>query len=174
VTAKVLTEMESIRRTQIDSWTQDVSADCAVVLTGGPGRIKEGMDLLNQKKVKKLIISGVFANAKLREIMPSISFYGGINEEDIILEHRSTTTFGNAQQSLPLVEALRCRDIVLVTSQIHMNRAYATFRASFPDKISIFRYSILAGRYNPSFLEVFQEAIKSLFYSLWAYGFSLR
>lgn len=145
-------------------------SDCAVVLTGGPGRIKEGLDLLSRGIVKKLIISGVYPNSKLREVLPTLPFFGNVNEEDIILERRSTTTYGNAQQSLPIVEALRCRDITLITSHIHMHRSYQTFRAAFPEKMTIYPHAIVAGRLNPDLGEVVEESFKSLFYALWAYG----
>ncbi|MGE3974799.1 MAG: YdcF family protein [Bdellovibrionales bacterium] len=153
----------------MSSWTQDSSADCGVVLTGGANRLKEGLDLLNQRAILKLIISGVHPRAQLREIFPQLSFYGSINENDIILEKRSLTTFGNAQQSLALVEALRCRDIVLITSQIHIHRALQTFKASFPQNFPIYERAVAPGRGESGFTEVGLEALKSLFYSLWAY-----
>src|SRR5882672_1590713 len=98
-------EIGLIEREPISAWVEDHKADCAVVLTGGPGRIREGFDLLAQGQVRKLIISGVHPRSTLREIFPQWPFYGGLHEDDVVLEKRSTTTYGNAQQSLPLVEA---------------------------------------------------------------------
>src|SRR5580692_7608735 len=102
-------EWSTIAKEPITAWTEDHKADCAVVLTGGPGRVREGFDLLAQGQVRKLIISGVHPKATLREIFPQWPFYGNLREEDVVLERRSATTYGNAQQSLPLVEALHCR-----------------------------------------------------------------
>lgn len=151
------------------SWVIEPKADCAVVLTGGQGRVREGFDLLAHKAIKKLVISGVNPNVSLREIMPLWPFYGELHEEDVVLDRRSGTTYGNAQQTLPIVEALRCRDIILVTSQIHMSRAYLTFKASYPERINILKHSILASRGELGVWEVSTEVLKSLFYSLWAY-----
>jgi uncharacterized SAM-binding protein YcdF (DUF218 family) len=151
------------------AWTTDTRADCAVVLTGGPARIRSGFDLLAQGRVRKVIISGVYPGAELREIFPQWPFYGAISEDDVALEKRSSTTYGNAQQSLPLVEALRCRDIVLVTSRLHIYRAMRIFRTVFPHEIKIYPRAIVAGRLDPSPGELFLETIKSLFYSVWAY-----
>jgi uncharacterized SAM-binding protein YcdF (DUF218 family) len=162
-------EFEDVRKSQINSWTEDATADCGVVLTGGANRLKEGLDLLSQKAILKLIISGVHPKAQLREIFPQLPLYSTINETDIILEKKSLTTYGNAQQSQALVEALRCRDIVLVTSQIHLHRAMATFRASFPANYKIYGRAVAAGRSEEGFAEVSLEALKSLFYSVWAY-----
>lgn len=162
-------EYSKVRNEPVQSWSKTPSADCAVVLTGGAGRVREGFDLLTNQNVKKLIISGVYANARLREIMPVWSFHGGLNENDVVLDRRSETTFGNAQQSLPIVEALKCRDILLITSRTHMHRAYQTFRATFPENIYIQKHSIVGGSYQSSVWEASFEAMKSLFYSLWAY-----
>ncbi|HEY8269972.1 MAG TPA: YdcF family protein [Pseudobdellovibrionaceae bacterium] len=153
----------------MSSWTRTQSADCAVVLTGGPSRVREGFDLLANQYVKKLIISGVNPNSRLREIMPVWSFYGNLNENDVVLEKRSETTYGNAQQSLSIVETLHCRDIILVTSRSHMHRAFKTFRGAFPENIEIFKHAVVSGHYEVGFWEASFEALKSLFYSLWAY-----
>jgi uncharacterized SAM-binding protein YcdF (DUF218 family) len=169
LTLLIVKEYGRVSKQPINSWTEDSSADCAVVLTGGANRIREGIDLLAQRAIQKLIISGVHPKANLRDIFPQLPFYGSVNEQDIVLEKRSTTTYGNAQQTLPLVEALRCRDLVLVTSQVHMYRAYRTFRGNFPVQIPIIQRAVIAGRAESAFDEVLFESFKSLFYSLWAY-----
>lgn len=151
------------------SWVEDQKADCAVVVTGGAYRVREGLNLLYQKQVRKLIISGVHPKATFREIFPMWPYYGELNEADIILERRSTTTYGNAQQSWPLIEALHCRDVVLVTSTLHMYRVYRTFRALLPKEMNIYPRAVVAGRLVPTRLDLGVEAFKSLFYSVWAY-----
>lgn len=162
-------QAEIILRQKATSWTESHHADCAVVLTGGPGRVREGFDLLAQSRVKKLIVSGVYPQAELRDIFPQWPYYGAINEEDVVLEKRSTSTYGNAQQTLPLIEVLRCRNIILITSRLHMNRSFKIFRSVLPNEIDIYARAIVAGRYEPTFVELFIETTKSLFYNLWAY-----
>ena len=162
-------EISRILAQPLTSWNEDQTADCGVVLTGGPNRIREGIDLLARRSIQKLIISGVNPQTDLRQIFPQMPYYGDLNEKDVILERRSRTTFGNAQQSNPLVEALRCRDVILVTSRAHMYRAVRTFRAEFPPGISILPRAVASQTAEPSQTEVFVEAVKSLFYSLWAY-----
>lgn len=153
----------------IGSWVEDHNADCAVVVTGGGGRIREGMDLLARKQVQKLIISGVNPKVEFRDLFPQAPYYGDVRAQDVILERRSRTTFGNAQQTLPLVEALHCRDLILVTSRVHMYRTLKTFRAEFPPGFNIIPRSVQSGPIDPGWGEVGIEALKSLFYSLWAY-----
>ncbi len=163
-------EALQIHKTSINSWHEDHTADCAVVLTGGANRVHEGFALLAQKQVRKLIISGVFEGAKLDEIFPLLPFYGTIAAKDVVLEKNSRTTFGNAQQSLALVEALKCRDVVLVTSYLHMRRALRTFDATFPEDIVLYPRATIGSGHPAAFGELLLEASKSFFYSLWAYG----
>jgi uncharacterized SAM-binding protein YcdF (DUF218 family) len=153
----------------LTSWTQDPSADCAVVLTGGVGRIREGLSLLSRRIVKKVIISGVYPEVQFNELYAATPLMGEINEADVILERRSQTTFGNAQQSVPIVETLRCRDVLLVTSQTHMNRAYQTFRAALPREIRIEKHTLPSPRNETSTWDLGLEIAKSIFYSIWAY-----
>ena len=162
-------EVKVIAAEPVSAWQEDHKADCAVVLTGGAGRVREGFDLLAQGQVHKLIISGVHPRANLRDIFPQWPFYGGLRVEDVVLERRSATTYGNAQQTLPLVEALRCRSLVLVTSHLHMRRAYKTFRRIFPSETLILTRAISSGSIPPKFSDLCIEAIKSLFYSTWAF-----
>jgi len=162
-------EARLILKQSVNSWTEDVSADCAVVLTGGPNRVREGLDLLSRKAVKKLVLSGVHPQATLRHIFPQFPYFGDLNEQDIILERRAQTTFGNAQQTLPLVEALRCRDLVIITSRVHMRRAVLTFKAEFPQDFPLIARAVPGHSEPPSQDEVFWETIKALFYSAWAY-----
>ncbi len=153
----------------VNSWTEDHFADCAVVLTGSRGRVREGVDALYQGRVKKLIISGVYQGAQWREIFPQWIYYGDINSNDVILEKRSLTTFGNAQQSLALVEALGCGDILLITSNLHLYRSFKIFSKYYPENIGIQPVSVVSGSFESGIDEILIESLKSLFYSLWAY-----
>lgn len=151
------------------SWEEREGADCGVVLTGGPGRVREGFDALARGEIRRLVISGVHPYAQLHEILPLWPFYGSLKEEQVVLDRRSGTTYGNAQQSLPLVEALRCRDVLLITSKLHMHRALKTFEAVYPPELPIRTRAIVAGSVRPSLGDRVTESLKSMFYSLWAY-----
>lgn len=162
-------EWQQVGETPPNSWFEDQTADCGIVLTGGPGRIREGFDLLAHKEVQKLIISGVHPKATLKDIFPMWPYYGSLNETDVVLERRSGTTYGNAQQSLPLVEALHCKSLLLVTSQLHMNRALRTFKAIFPQEMEIKGRAVVSGSRYPKVWDHILETFKSFFYSLWAF-----
>ena len=162
-------EAKKILSQNVNSWTEDAVGDCALVLTGGPNRIREGFDLLAHKSVQKVIISGVNPLSDFKELFPLWPFYPEVHEQDVVLERRSRSTFGNAQQSLPIVQALRCRDVILVTSRIHMYRALRTFHSEFPPSIHIIPRAVVGFTLEPNFYDLSLEILKCGFYSLWAY-----
>ena len=144
----------------------EISADCGVVLTGAPGRLREGFELLAQKRIKKLIASGVNKESRMIEIFPYSGYYPEVSLDDIYLEKRSETTFGNARHSMSLVEGLRCRDIILITSQIHMHRAYAMFKIVYPESMAIKKLTLPNTKSESGLSGLAIEVVKSLFYSI--------
>ena len=168
ITLLMVREVKRIRTHLPTAWLEDMTADCAVVLTGGPHRAREGLDLLAQKNVKKLIITGTNPTSDIRMIFPEWPYYGDIRENDVILEKHSQTTYGNAQQAQAIVEALGCNDLILITSQIHMYRAYRTFRVVFPSDYPIYQRAVVGDTYQPDLMRSLEEAFKALFYRfLW-------
>lgn len=158
-------EAKSIEAEPENLWSsEDLEADCGVVLTGATGRIREGFELLARRKIKRLIVSGVYKDARMIDIFPYLPYYPEINPNDVILEKRSETTFGNARFSLNLAEGLRCRDIVLITSQVHMRRAYSVFKTVFPESISIKKLSVANSKFEEGYMGLSAEVGKSLFY----------
>jgi DUF218 domain len=142
-------------------WPQ---ADCGIVLTGAPGRVRDAFDYLARGKIRKLVVSGVYKEAELHELFPYLPFYPEVKTEAIFLEKRSQTTFGNAQQSLVFIEALGCNDVVLMTSQVHMARSYDIFRATFPRQIVIKKLALPNARFERTIWGLGLETFKSIFY----------
>lgn len=157
-------------RTQVLTYTntlvQERSYACGIVLTGAPGRIPEAIEFLLLKKVEKLIISGVYKGTQLHEIIPQTQTHHTINNEDIILEKISTSTHQNAIQSLLVVQSLQCKSVLLITSQLHMYRAYRAFRSNFPEEIEIHTYTIANSTKEDSEFAVIFETAKSLLYAI--------
>ena len=129
------------------------------------GRIREAFEVLAQKKIQKLIIAGVYKETQLLEIFPHLPFYSEISENDITLEKKSENTYGNAVQSLALVKTLKCRDVLLITSQLHMFRAYRIFYQIYPHTIILKKMSV-PNRKDFPFSDYLLETIKSSFYKL--------
>ncbi len=164
-TALVYFQFTKIENEPMNLWSDHLpTGQCGIVLTGAPGRIREAFDYLAQKKIQKLIVSGVYKDSKLHEVFPYLPFYPEVNPEHIILEKKSETTYGNAKQSFFITENLKCTDIVLITSQIHMNRAYRMFRSTFPDRIEIKKLTLPNSKSEKRIWDLGLEIVKSLFY----------
>lgn len=153
----------------VTGWTESRKADCGIVLTGGPGRVREGLALLQRGQVGTLIVSGVYPHTNLYDLVLPWDRIWNFSEDKIVLEKNSRTTFGNAAQTLPLVEALRCRDVLLITSTIHMYRSFQTFSALYPEELQIIKYGIPSSQAESSMIGFATEVLKSIFYSIWAY-----
>lgn len=161
-------ERNRVLSVPMSSWEVPSLGDCAVVFTGGPGRVPEGFDLLRSGRVKKLLVMGVYEHSELRDIFPQIHFMKDIDDRDVVLERYSRTTYGNAVQSLPLIESLRCRSLVLVTSQLHMYRSKRTLAALLGDQYDLTGHPVFDPT-RSSLGPVQMEVLKSMFYSVWAY-----
>lgn len=160
---------ERIHETTVQIWEPALNTDCAVVLTGGRGRIKAGLTLLRRNQIETLIISGVYPDTKISDIIQWQDLLLNQGGEGLVLERQSRSTFGNAQQSWPLLKSHNCSSFYLITSQLHMYRALKTFEAQQIEGIE------MIPRANPThFLESrwhhrWTEVIKTFFYSLWAF-----
>lgn len=145
------------------------SRDCAVVLTGGKGRIKVALDLIQQERVRHLIISGVNKGTALSDLLGGSSLALSVAQDRITLEKQSQTTFGNAQHSWPMLEALRCHSFYLITSQVHMARALRTFESHRTANLSMWPLEIKPPESEINFNARLLETIKFMFYSIWAF-----
>ncbi len=106
--------------------------DVIVVLTGGPERVRQGLDLLRAGLAGKLFISGVYEGVDVAKIL-SVSGEGSADLACCIeLGHDAADTVGNARETAAWIEAGDYRSLRLVTSDYHMPRSLAVFRRAMP------------------------------------------
>lgn len=143
-------------------------ADCGVFLMVGEGELKQGLSLLRQKGVRKLIISGVNSKEALNYILQH-PFYKKLKPKDIILEFLSKNTYESAKQTEGLTQELQCKNLMLVTSHLHIYRAHKVFSNFFSEDYLIHTLAVKprSARFSPDHYVI--ETFKSLYYSLWAY-----
>ena len=111
----------------------DMAADAIVALTGKSDmRIKEGMRLLERRKGKRLLISGVNVKAKRKDIQAIAE--GSTAQFDccVILGYEAENTVGNAQEIANWATPLKYNDLIVVTSDYHMPRALLELKAVMP------------------------------------------
>ena len=107
--------------------------DAIVVLTGGSGRLEEGIALLSEKRAKKLFVSGVYEGVDVRQLLDISRKAPEELTCCIALGYAANSTLGNATETAEWLADERFRSIRLVTSSYHMPRSLIEFRHAMPN-----------------------------------------
>lgn len=97
--------------------------DAIVVLTGGPGRIDRGIDLLRAHAAGRMLISGVAPQVRPIELAVEYRSAPALFKCCIDLGHEAVDTRSNADETARWVRAHHYRTVRLVTSDWHLARA---------------------------------------------------
>lgn len=99
------------------------TADGIVVLTGGPGRIQKGIDLLKASKGKRLLISGVNATLANETIINAIGSGDTLAKCCIDLGRQAANTTGNAVESANWARENGFKSLIIITADYHLPRS---------------------------------------------------
>ena len=119
---------------------REVRTDAIVVLTGGRGRLEEGLRLYRENKTRWLFFVGVDPAVRKSDLLKGS--YGERNVDDIILEKVSRNTLENALYARDLITMREISSIRLITSRYHMKRATLIFRNVLPKDIAIYPHPV--------------------------------
>lgn len=107
------------------------TADGIVVWTGkGGGRLQAGVELLQQKKGERLLISGVHKDNGPEQISDVTGLPDALAACCLDLDYAAKDTIGNARETASWAKALDYDHIILVTSAYHMPRAQVEIAAA--------------------------------------------
>jgi len=120
-------------------------ADGIVVLTGAPARIEGAMDLLADKKARRLLITGVNADISTTSLRARHSRYGALFDCCVDLDRKALDTAGNAREAAAWAARHKFTSVVLVTSSYHMPRSHLEFRAASP-RTHVVPFPVIAQR----------------------------
>ena len=113
-------------------------ADIIVVLGGGSGkRIAFASTLYHDGVAPTLLMSGGGKESgfDLAGLMSKYAQKSGVPSTNILSESKSLSTYGNATESLKVINTLdHINRILIVTSKFHTRRSYMTFRHIFRDQ----------------------------------------
>lgn len=121
-----------------------LQADGIIVLTGGAERIGDGIRLLEEKRARRLFISGVNVQVSAEQLQRTWPGHETAFECCIDLGFRARNTIENALESAEWVNKHGFRSIILVTASYHMPRARLEFAAAMPG-IAIEPYPVVPG-----------------------------
>ncbi len=117
-------------------------ADAIVVLTGGAGRVEEGLRLFREGRGGYLILSGVEETSTLDTIFPGRDIKTTVDTSRIILDIESRRTLDNAFNVKKIVEDKGFKSLVLVTSNYHMKRAFTLFSTAIHGDVRLYRHPV--------------------------------
>ncbi len=106
--------------------------DAIVVLTGGSGRLHEGLELLSRNMAGRLFVSGVYRGLDVRNLLQAA------RRDPAGLESRvgignAVNTRGNADETARWAKENKITSIRLVTAAYHMPRSRLEFANAMPD-----------------------------------------
>ncbi len=103
-----------------------------VVLTGGAGRVHQGLALLADGRARKLFVSGVYRGVDVEELLRVSRQTPQELACCIALGYRADNTRGNAVETAAWLREQKLRSLRLVTSAYHMPRSLLEFRKVMP------------------------------------------
>lgn len=110
--------------------------DAIVVLTGGSGRLTEGLRLLEANLAERLFVSGVYQGVDVQRLFALVKRDPAGMEERIGIG-TAINTRENALETAAWINGLDYRSFRLVTSAYHMPRSLMELRALLPDAVII-------------------------------------
>lgn len=110
----------------------DKSADAIVVLTGGTGRIKAGLELLRKDRGKRLLISGVYPATTSKQLSAATKTSKDLFSCCVDLGKVAQDTIGNALEAADWANKHNYKSLILVTSSFHMPRTLIEFGNAMP------------------------------------------
>jgi uncharacterized SAM-binding protein YcdF (DUF218 family) len=117
-------------------------ADAIVVLTGGTGRVEEGLRLFREGRGGYLILSGVGETSTLDTIFPGRDLKTTVDTSKIILDIESRRTLDNAFNVKKIVEDKGLKSLILVTSNYHMKRAFTLFSWTIYGDVKLYKHPV--------------------------------
>ncbi|MGK0576865.1 YdcF family protein [Macrococcus capreoli] len=104
---------------------QAVKSDVIVVLDGGKGRLEKAVELYKKGYARTLIIAP--ENYKKEGINKNKAINYGVNPNDIIVEHKSTSTYNTIFNINYILKTNKFNSAIIVTNDYHMKRVIYIF-----------------------------------------------
>lgn len=105
--------------------------DAIVVLTGGSGRLDEGLALLDRGLAEKLFISGVYKGVDMKNLLEAYRDNPDELNCCVAIGH-AEDTISNASETAQWVRENNIQSLRLVTSAYHMPRSVQEFEYALP------------------------------------------
>jgi uncharacterized SAM-binding protein YcdF (DUF218 family) len=131
-----------------------VPTDAAIVLTGGSGRIEHAIEVLRDRKAKRLLVAGADPSVTKADIARRVKGSQKLLKCCVDLGSESVDTRSNAEEAGRWLAQRHFTSVRLITSDWHMRRARYEFHKVLGDR---YRLVTDAVRSDPRFLTLFGE-----------------
>jgi uncharacterized SAM-binding protein YcdF (DUF218 family) len=135
------------------------ATDAAIALTGGPGRIEHGIDVLRQHRARRLLIAGVDPSVTKADLGRRLGGNTKWLACCVDLGSESVDTRSNAEEANRWLARRGYHSFRLITSDWHMRRALYEFGRVLKGGYAIVPDGV---RTEPSFFTLFGEYNKYL------------
>jgi len=120
-------------------------ADGIVVLTGGPDRIGDGVELLASGRARRMLITGVRKGVSLETLGKPMPQFKQVMACCTDLEYAAQNTVGNAIAARAWMRRNGYHSLIVVTSNFHMPRALVEFRRAMPE-VTLYSHPVNSDR----------------------------
>ncbi len=121
---------------------EGVKTDAVIVLTGGPGRIARGLDMVAGRQADKLLVSGVDPEVRPQEFAAEFGVSPRMMACCVTLGFAAVDTRSNAAETAKWVAQNEVRSLRLVTTDWHMRRAAGELDRTLPRSVTVVRDAV--------------------------------
>ncbi len=132
--------------------------DAIVVLTGGQGRLKRGLEVLDAGSARRMLVSGVGRDVTKKQLAAAAGV-GRARLDKADLGHEAVDTRSNAEETARWVKEHDYGSIRLVTAAGHMRRARLELARVLPATITVLSDAVPV---EPQAVTIAQEYSKYL------------
>lgn len=132
----------------------NVRTDGIVAITGGEGRIEQGIAMLGDGRGKRMLIAGADPSVTKADLVRRLGGKRRLVQCCVDLGSESVDTRSNAEEAKRWIAKRKYRSIRLITSDWHMRRAEYEFRRQLGDDVTILPDAV---RSEPRFITLFGE-----------------
>ena len=128
--------------------------DAAVVITGSPGRIEHGVEVVARRDAKRLLVAGADPAVTKADLVRTFGIRQPLVRCCVDLGSESVDTRSNAEEAQRWLQRRGYKSLRLITSDWHMRRARYEFRKVLGDEYQVVPDAV---RTEPGFMTLFGE-----------------
>ena len=134
--------------------TDAMKTDAVVVITGGSGRIEQGIAVLERGQARRLLVAGADPSLTKRDLVRRLGGKQRLLRCCVDLGSESVDTRSNAEEAQRWLARRQFKSVRLITSDWHMRRARYEFRKVLGSEYALVTDGV---RSEPGFLTLFGE-----------------